>query len=121
MGMRDSNSDPYYALGKLGIAVELLATAPQQVRWRVANALVGMAMLYTSDMPTDELRRDFEELWRLATRRQPTSVEEKGFQWGSLHATAEHSRNSTASRLASRIVDLESRLRAHLYDMVRRY
>ena len=72
-------------------------------------------------MPTDELRREFEDIRSLGTRRDPTQTERNVYGWGKIHATASHSRNSTATRLARRIVSLESRLRDELYESVPRY
>ena len=118
--MPGASGDSLYALGKIVRAVETLATGTGQVRWRVADALTEMTSVREADMPTEELRSLYKTIIGRGTKRSPSPAERKVNGWGSLHATADHTRNSTATKTASLIVQLEIQLRSALYEQVPR-
>jgi hypothetical protein len=106
--------DPFYALGKLAEAVRVLATAPGDVRKRLYDVYGLLIPIRPDDLPP-VLRQDFAWVDEMLTKKQSRAP------WqGDLLATLRSMRNSTGSKIAERIVHIESFFRAALYDERRR-
>ncbi len=90
-----------YALEKFSSAVRALATGPGDVRSRLLGAYLIFHTVGREDLPSS-LRRDFQWIVRMLTRREP--------RWkdgGRLQAPLARMQNRTGARIARKIVDIE--------------
>lgn len=97
-------SDSYYALEKLGAAIDELAVGEGDVRTRLEAACISIAAVSEDDFP-ESLRKDFKNIVEALTKHPGRHRQE-----GAVHRTLARMRNSTGSKIARRILDLESRL-----------
>lgn len=92
-----------YALEKLGAAVTVLATHPEDVRRRLYFAYEHFAMVPSNALP-DNLRKQYEDISeRLLRRESPTGLSRLNFNLRRM-------RKATASKIAAQIVRLYSEL-----------
>jgi hypothetical protein len=105
-----------YACEKLGLAVWKLATGMGDIKGRLADAYIEIAILQETDFPP-ELREPWKhirsELTRgklmYETRLKNGQLEEVSI--GRLASTLRYMRKIRAQRIAEQICDLESRLK----------
>ena len=95
-----------YALEKFTVAVYRLATYPGDVRSRLYYAFESLAPVRTADLP-EELQADFEWVLSRLTKHE---TEGQGKVW----ATLNRMRNATGVKIATRIVEIEAKLRTRL-------
>ena len=94
-----------FAFGKISEVVHLLATGPGDVRSRLREAFLPLAFVDKDMIPT-ELRKHFEWVMTMLTRRQPR------FPWeDSRDTTLGSMQNRTGTRIAERIMYIEARYR----------
>jgi hypothetical protein len=102
-----------YALEKIGEAVRVLVTGHGEVRARVTGAFLPMVALKSTDLPP-EFRKDWDWIYTQATKYGPAKDETGKVYRGSVANTMWHLRNSTGSKIASRIWTLYSELDHYL-------
>lgn len=106
----DSQGSPYYALEKLGLAVDALAVGEGDVRSRLSAAYMEMVAVSTRDFP-EPLRAEFEDI-KYQLTKHPKRYDDDS----AIHHTLSRMQNRTGSKIAQRIVELESRLDGLLKD-----
>jgi len=101
-----------YALEKLSTAVRILATGEGDARSRLISAFSAFGFLQADAFPP-ALQADYESIKKEITKRLPMSDEERS-EWatdGDAHANVRRMKNRTASQIATKIYDLEHRVR----------
>ena len=104
---------PYqYALEKMSNAVRILATGAGDARSRLSNAYMAFVFLKIEGFPPD-LQADYLWIQKELTKRSPRNDSEKR-EWaehGEVPSNINRMQNRTASKIATKIVDLEYHLR----------
>ncbi len=105
-----------YALGKFTKAVETLATYPTVVKERLFAASLDFAVVRREDLP-EELHEDFVWIKEALTKR-PEGVDlDCEYRRGDIRNTLFGMRNTTGSKIATRIVGLERELRQICHEI----
>ena len=95
-----------YADQLLSQTVVTLATAPGDVRSRLWQAYSTFHPLTPEHFP-EHLRKDFEWVMNQLTKRQPYINYEGRVQEGSVEVSLKHMRNSTGTKIAEKLVQLQ--------------
>jgi len=104
-----------YAREKLGVAVWKLATGSGEIKSRLADAFVELAILHETDFPS-ELRDEWKQIiYELTKGKMQYSITIKNGKLiraplGLLSSTLRFMRESTAKIIAEQIYNLASRL-----------
>jgi hypothetical protein len=101
-----------YALEKLSTAVRILATGEGDARSRLSRAYSAFGFLQPDAFPP-ALHADYESIRKEITKRLPKSEAERR-EWasdGDAQANIRRMQNRTASKIATKIFDLEHRVR----------
>ena len=106
------SGDPAYALQKFTQAVEHLATCPAAFPWRLKQAFLCVVSVTPQDLP-EHLRSELTWIRHTLTQKEPYH-KPKREHWGKLEATLYRMRGTTATRIATRFVELEGRLRSYV-------
>ena len=103
-----------YAREKLFDAVHVLATEPNNVRYRLIQAHRLFHPLRLEDFPK-ELKKDWEWVMKQLTKYGPV-INHKGEVWrGSVENTMGRIKNKTGTRIAGKIFDLYLELNKEKY------
>ncbi|RTY33757.1 hypothetical protein EKD00_08900 [Chlorobium phaeovibrioides] len=113
-GTRDSMPvhQYHYAVEKLSVAVECLATHPGDVRERLMAAFLGFHPLTEKDFPL-ELQADWRWVIKELSRCGPQLSHDGKARIGSFENTMKRIRKATGAKIAEKIY--------HLYRAVREY
>ncbi|HEY5379591.1 MAG TPA: hypothetical protein VIJ78_08640 [Pseudolabrys sp.] len=99
-----SQPDPLYAFEKLSEAVHALATHPERVQERLAEAAIYLIRIQPAEIQDEELRR------MLVAIKDDLSFDEPKRKEGRIAATLQKTSDADASEIARRILELHDRL-----------
>jgi hypothetical protein len=102
-----SAPDPYYAVEKLGHAVDELVAGFGPLRERVTLACLQLQRIESGDFPTGRLSRQFEWIMNRVNLLDPVPLE------GVVNATVGKLPDRVVAELARRIVRLERELESY--------
>ncbi len=97
-----------YASEKLSEAVQALATGEGDVRNRLVQAAVPLAMVSDKDLPA-RLRKKYKAIWKELTKHKAPNK-----YTSDLAYTLGKMRNKTGSKIATRIYSLDGEVTARL-------
>jgi len=101
--------DYLYIQEKLSMAVYELAIGKGDICSRLLDAFHELVTLTPENFPP-ELQEDWNWIYKNLTKKEPTRNSKGEVIFGSVQNTLSHIRNSTGSKIASRILDLYYRL-----------
>lgn len=102
-----------YAHQLLARTVDILATAPGDVRSRLLQAYSTFHPLTPEHFP-EPLRKDFEWVMKQLTKREPHFNYEGRVQKGSVQVSLEHMHNSTGVKIAEKLLQLHYAIDAYV-------
>lgn len=102
-----TRGDPFYASGKLSMAVHVLATSYGTLRSRLYDAYLEFSILSTRDFPPS-LQGSFQWIKKELTKREAHGNE------GRVKATLRGMRKVKAEEIAARICELSDALDTYL-------
>ena len=115
MESQGPNGDPSYALGKLQLAIDVLATHPGRIRDRLLPAFMEFAPLLPRDFPK-HLRDDFEWMSKQLGSLGLLEDHKGDVVVGAVEATLLTMVEDLAVKIAERLIELEWKLEAHIQD-----
>ena len=112
LNLESDDSRYFYAKEKISLAIYELVTYEGDVRYRLTKAYMCFHLLRSNYFP-DALRREWDDIYNSMTKKGPYRSQDGRILLDSCQNTMRAIRNSTASKLAARILELHYKLNCY--------